>query len=753
MKKISLPISFFTAGLVSTSVQIILTREFLTVLYGNELSFAFIYFFWFLSIGAGAYLASKMSGIFRPGFLIFLFIALCVLPPLQIYAIRSFRVLIDAAPGEWISLSYVLIASMITIPFGLTIGLIFPCATWLGPKEIKQMSQNTSTSAGFVYSLESLGSTFAGIVISLVCLKYLSHFSIIRVTASICLITASFLVSLIPDKRRIWAIVIIIPATLFLSFGSFIDRSSLDLRWKSISKLEKVEETDSVYQNISVGKGLNQYSIYGNGSYITSFPDEYGAQSKAHFLMSLHPDPKRILIASEGQEELVPFILQYRPELVHIVQIDSKVHNEITKYLNPQVREAINDKRVTLFFEDVRGFIKSSSKGKIQRYDLIISLPPDPTTLNLNRFFTFEFFTKVEKLLTRDGIFVTSVTSTESYILGDIGIYLGSVYKTLKTVFQNTFVIPGTIAYLVSSTSGRNLTYDIKEISKRFDSRRLESRKFSKHNLTVYFQGPRIRQALEILGSNLPRYMVNKDLRPATYIQNLRIMGVYAGRLTNSILGALLSVNKYYIYGLVLIILTICLIFMLTKGRSFRMKFNALATIGTTGLLAFAVQLVILYFYQSQYGYIYQKLGLVVGFFMLGLWGGSSYGNRLIQKEGGKSIKTILVLETLIAIFLLILPLIFKLAPYELIIFLSSASIGLLAGMEFPVANSVYLGETDLVDAASKIDSLDHLGAALGALVTGLILVPVLGITMTFVFLFSIKAGTLMLWTTVLKGR
>ena len=54
---------------------------------------------------------------------------------------------------------------------------------------------------------------------------------------------------------------------------------------------------------------------------------------------------------------------------------------------------------------------------------------------------------------------------------------------------------------------------------------------------------------------------------------------------------------------------------------------------------------------------------------------------------------------------------------------------GILAGSEFPLASDIYFRTCGIIGvSAGKIDSADHVGAFLGALLTGIVLVPVLGI-------------------------
>ena len=77
--------SLVTLGFTSTFTQIYLIREFLTVLYGNELVIGIVLACWMLLTGAGAYLGrffKKISG--QKGFVLFLQLLLAFLPFLTV---------------------------------------------------------------------------------------------------------------------------------------------------------------------------------------------------------------------------------------------------------------------------------------------------------------------------------------------------------------------------------------------------------------------------------------------------------------------------------------------------------------------------------------------------------------------------------------------------------------------------------------------------------------------------------------------
>jgi predicted membrane-bound spermidine synthase len=84
--------------------------------------------------------------------------------------------------------------------------------------------------------------------------------------------------------------------------------------------------------------------------------------------------------------------------------------------------------------------------------------------------------------------------------------------------------------------------------------------------------------------------------------------------------------------------------------------------------------------------------------------------------------------------------------PVQLAVFCLVAVAGLLGGMVFPLAASVWLRDrVSTGRAAGAVAASDHIGGSLGALVTGLALVPILGITGTCLSAAAMKALSVLL--------
>ncbi len=71
---------------------------------------------------------------------------------------------------------------------------------------------------------------------------------------------------------------------------------------------------------------------------------------------------------------------------------------------------------------------------------------------------------------------------------------------------------------------------------------------------------------------------------------------------------------------------------------------------------------------------------------------------------------------------------------------------GIITGLEFPIASRVYLeGDVDSGPTAGMVDSADHVGAFLGAILTGIVFVPILGIAGTCIVVAALNGASLAL--------
>ena len=105
---------------------------------------------------------------------------------------------------------------------------------------------------------------------------------------------------------------------------------------------------------------------------------------------------------------LVPEILKYPVERVVHVDLDPAVSEIVLTTWPAAARQLAEDSRCELVHLDPVRFLH----GCTDRFDLVLLCTPDPVTMADSRFYTTEFFERVVRVMTRQGILVTTLSSS-----------------------------------------------------------------------------------------------------------------------------------------------------------------------------------------------------------------------------------------------------------------------------------------------------------------------------------------------------
>ena len=115
-------------------------------------------------------------------------------------------------------------------------------------------------------------------------------------------------------------------------------------------------------------------------------------------------------------------------------------------------------------------------------------------------------------------------------------------------------------------------------------------------------------------------------------------------------------------------------------------------------------------------------------------------------------IKIFIVLESIIVVYACIMPFVLNqlsslFSDSEYLFMILVAITGVLVGLEFPIAGKLYLTRKwELGTTAGTIDSADHAGAFIGALLTGVLFVPLFGISGSCVIIAALNLMSLLLF-------
>ncbi|MGR3176891.1 MAG: fused MFS/spermidine synthase [Candidatus Anammoxibacter sp.] len=796
--------SVILIGLYTTIAQVLMFREFLVVFYGNELCIGIVFGTWLFGITIGAAIGGRISNKIatRTNYLnlfIYILLAMSLLLPLQVGFLRIFRSVLDIQAGQLVPiLSLLSSAALIIIPFSITIGLIFPFACSI----LTGLTRERSTDIGSVYILEGIGALIGGVIFTFVLVSRVSSFEIMAILFTVMLITVLSLsfylkATLFQYSFKICCLILAVSCLGLLLSGNIlsIDNFFVKKRWESLNaNIQLTESADSKYHNIVVGKNEGQYSVYVNGQYDFSFPDQYGYAQIAHLVMTQHPDPSRVLLIGGGLGGLINEILKHPVDALDYVELDPKLMQMTMKYLQPEDKKALSDKRVSTFNVDGRSFVKQA-RGK--KYDLIFANTPDPSTALLNRFYTIEFFQEVKKCLKENGVFATHISSASNYMGKDVSNYAGSVYQTLTNTFPYVNISPGQTNYFFCSNHQNITTFDLDILTKRYKERNIRTNYFSEFNFHTILQPEQVTSVRNQF-NDITNLRLNTDTRPITYFFNLVLWDQYTGGKLAGFFSQLKDVKLVWFLIPIFALLALRLIYlwlvkMLEKhsvtheqqeyilARNSRIiRFNSLVAFFCIGFAGISVELIIIFAFQNIYGYIYERLGLIIALFMFGLAIGGFFANKLVVNyerrytDNGKAsqsnreshqiiwTKVMLAVEISIVLFTLLLPYVLNqfLASWgnsQFIFLTLIITAGLLTGFGFPIGAKLYLqagrSNANVTYTAGLIDSLDHLGALCGALLTGIIFVPLLGQNGTCIIVAMLNLSSVILLSHFLMQR
>lgn len=738
----TLTTAYILIGAYAIAAQIYFIRELLVIFFGNELCLGIIFAVWFMGIGIGALAGGRAGKKQKQPACLFLS-ALCVFSLLPFYIvplIRVLRVFFAIPPGGYASIAHMAAGCFLTVcPFSFMAGFLFPLAC----RALSIARSSESLNIGWVYVWESAGSFAGGLLIACMLIPKYSPLLVFGWGALLIFAAALVLIFSLKSEEKLRPLKIVLPALLaadmlllavnaFPAFDAYLQK----VRWETFNNsLRLVESRDSPYHNIVLAEAGGQYSIFLNGTLLSSYPDEYQAALKAHLFLSQHPKPGHVLLVGGSAGGLLKEVLKHPVLSVDCVELDPEIIRTIIPCLKAEDRKALGDSRVTVFYMDGRLYVKKAEK----KYDLIIVDVPDPSTAFLNRLYTIDFFSEVRKILSESGIFITGMSSPANYVSREFSDYNGSLYHGLLHVFPCVMVVPAEKNYFFAGNRSGLFSNDHEELFRRYESRNIHSEYFSPALFEWLVQKDRIefmQGALAGRGGGA----LNTDFRPVTYFYNLVIWDIVSGY--KSSLRVFQKIKKPGLLlltgGLGLFFLACCM--AAAKKPKQLAGFSCFGVIMTTGYAAMAVEIVLIFMFQNLYGYIYEKIGLVVALFMLGLAAGSFCMRGLLKRYPGITLGTLMALELIVCAYIFALPFIlesFAEAQYagKQLLFITEYLccalvfiMGLLAGMEFPLVCHVLVGSGyNGSSVAGWIDSLDHIGACGGAFLTGVFFVPLLG--------------------------
>jgi spermidine synthase len=732
-------ISCVYLGFFSQVAQVIILRETLAAFAGVEMVLGLTLAVWLLAVGVGGYAGNRLpvrvspradrstgEGTYQAVGILFAIAG--VLLPLTVMAIRQLPAIFNFAPGEIMGVGVSLLGALLTIsPLCLVLGLLFTVNARL-------FAHEAQTWVGQAYLLEAAGAAAGGLVVTFILLPFSSD---LVVTLGLIPPTIGIIVVLRGRMSLFYAIrLFFLTAIWFIFAANFGPIARFDRATRAINRAvgEVVAVADSPHGQLAVTRYVDQYSLFVNGTLSSSYPDQLSAEEAVHFALLSHPAPQSALLIGGGTGGALGEMRKHGVS-VDYVELDPRLIELARDNFPGTVTREFADCRIIT--GDGRAYLAQTGV----RYDVIVLNLGEPSTAMVNRFFTREFYALVKDHLTPTGVFSFRAVSAEEYISPERGMFLSTLYKTLKEVFSKIVVLPGRTNIFIVGNDAVKLISRPEQFAARLQERGIHT-SFVNESMLPFRLTP---AASEYLGQqlNIPEAGLNTDRQPLCYYYNSILWSrQFTGRsATSPSFITSLSPPVLIAAALVFFVLVLLACWLTRSGSSVPFIFSLFIS----GMTAMAMEIVLLYCFQVYLGHIYAKIGVLVACFMVGMSLGSYLFNRRVQVSPSILILGHIVPAVLMAGFLGCTTLCsagsLSGAVVELLFYLFSLLFGAAGGALFIVANRLYmlrLCSAGAVPVGTGY-AVDLAGSALGALVVSSLLLPVWGIAQTIWLLAALN--------------
>lgn len=700
-------LSVCALGVSSIITQLTLMREFLAVFSGNEMVFGIILGNWLLLAGLGAWLGRTTSRLRNPLWILQpAQIAIAIMPFVSVFALRTLKNAIFIR-GAAVGLTGTVVSCFVILaPYCLLTGylLILSCRIFT--------SDDTGESIGKVYFLDSIGEIAGGVLFSFVLIHLLGHFEILYAPAVLNLLLAACVATML--RPRAVALGLVAAGAIAVAGARFGNLDGISTQMQYASQ-RVVYRGDSPYGSLVVTESSGQYNFIQNGLPLLSTHNIMSAEESVHYAMAQRPGARRVLLISGGVAGSAREILKYPNATVDYVELDPLILKISRRYLPA----SLDDPRIRTFNTDGRMLVRQA----VAAYDVIIVNVPDPSTSQMNRFYTAEFFTEAKRAMVPRGVLCISLGQYRNYLSKELARLIGTAHRTLETVFKKSLIIPAGQTFLLASDG--ELTMSIAE---RIETAGVTNQYVSGDYLSGVLTADRIADVNRAVS---PEADINRDLHPVLYYYHLQYW---------------LSRFRFQTGGLEAVLVVLLVVYVV------RLRAATLA-IFTTGFAVASLEIVLLLGFQILRGSLYHNVGLIVTMFMLGLSLGSLAMNRMLNRWTARGLAK---LEFALAIYAGLLPVMLTVLAgigdpqlmsicSQIAVPCATLMLGTLAGMEFPLAGKASFA--GLAPTAARLYTADLVGAAIGALLVSTLLIPLIGVVGVCVIAVALKvaSGTVIL--------
>lgn len=677
----------FHTGLTATILQVLLLRELTTVFQGNEILMTWTIGIWMVLTGTGSYMGKnfKISGSLK-NTIYGLLIVITLIPAFLLILLSLFKNIIFL-PGVMVSPGkYILLVTLLLAPICLLSGLLFTLF----------IRANKGSDKNFiaVYLYEAMGSIIGGVIVSFLLIQW---FSILQSVFILAVISSVILYWRSQKKLFIWISALLI-ITLSLLFTLPVE---LKLRSKLYSGNEVIANKETYYGNLTVTHVADEYNFFLNGALLFNTGNFIQSEEFVHYAMLQHKNPENILIISGGMSGIIEEVLKYATvEHIDYLEINRQLIQE-AKELNLLPDTSI----LQIFHKDINVFIQNTTK----KYDIVLITVPDPSSVQLNRYYTNEFIEKLQLVLNHNAVVIYGLNSTGNYMSDWQNAKLSLIWNTLAANFNNLEIIPGEKDYLIASDS--ILSYRISEL---YSKREIENIYVN----TDYIDDNRIGMRAELIRKQLHDNIgINtNDKALPVFFSTLKYLSHFRS-------------NVYLFLGIPLLLFIFMMILFKRESRGMYIA-------GFTGA---SVEVLLIFVFQIAFGYIYSAIGVLIAVFMTGLLLGALVGRSIslsVMNYRKAFLLSILYLALLFAFTSISYSEIHPWLLWPAFIMLMIIPAGL-TGFVFVISTSLF--QPDSIRSAPSIYAVDLIGSSMAMIIMTLLIIPVIGLKNACLFLLLLN--------------
>ncbi len=730
-------------GFFSMLSQVLLMRELLVSFEGNELSLGIILAAWLVWSGIGSAVGGLVTKRNRgPGILAGLLVVSGFIFPLTTIAASLLPLFVEQTRGELAGPASLVYPFFVLCPLCLAAGGLFPAAS-----TVLNAKMNPPRALGRVYLVEAFGGGIAGVVASFL-LMGIPALSVAVVVGLANLLLAAFLLT--TRLRLLLLVVFFAGCPLVVRLAVQVEQSALRAQWRGY---HLVESLSSPYGKLALVTAEGEPVVFHDRVVLFGAADEQAIEERIHYPLLEHPAPKKVLLLGGGSPSALGHVLKHRSvQRLDFLEADPALITLFQRHFTGEWKRISSDPRVQVHQADARRFIRTSH----DKWDVIIIGLPPPHTVLMNRYYTVEFFSEANRVLSPGGIIALQLPGAENYISEDLAQLLTCVRNTLSSVFPRVVALPGsTIQFFGSRTTAAPLTADPLVLMARVRERKLDSLYVREYAIPFRLAPDRVRD-LERQTQVGPQTPVNRDFAPIAYYLEFIVFSSRFGETYRALFRWLAHVPYWLICLAAGAVTLLPVLVGRLLGKEHRTSSAVECCVGAMGLTMLGLQVVLLLGFQASYGFLYQQLGSMTGAFMFGISCGAFLGLRM-----RRSWIVLPVLQLLTCLWLGVVYFGFKaaagasssLVPYLLFAGLSLAT-GLLGGWHFVIASAAWLGSGEGDRSLGAVYAVDLVGAALGAIVVAAFLLPVFGYAATAGVLAIVNlAAVAVFWLSGLQSR